>query len=90
MGLVGQYAYNLADARHTEEVLAPQNRPSLLDRAFDSKWNPVKRLTDEEYESMLNSKLLAVNAELAITNEEIEKLEKGQLLRGSEQKSLEK
>jgi hypothetical protein len=90
MGMGGQYAYNLADARHTEEVLAPQNRPSLLDRVFESKWNPVKRLTDEEYESMLNSKLLAVKAELAITNEEIEKLEKGQLVGSLEQKGLEK
>ncbi|KAA8899768.1 hypothetical protein FN846DRAFT_959998 [Sphaerosporella brunnea] len=85
MGMGGQYAYNAADARHTEEMLEPQvERSNFLDRAFASKWNPVKKLTDEEYVSMLRSKLLAVEAELAITNEEIEKLEKSQR-RNSEQ-----
>jgi hypothetical protein len=77
----------MADERHTQEVLESSHRleengVSFTDRAFRSKWNPIKKLTDEEYEAMLNGKLLAVEAELAITNEEIEKLERRQ--RGSE------
>lgn len=78
VGFGGQYAYNVVDARHTEEVIAPKvdvKRANLLDRTFNSGWNPVKKLTDEEYETMLNGKLLAVEAELAITNEEIGKVE---------------
>lgn len=79
VGLGGQYAYNVADAWHTRGVLEASqitNRPSLLDRAFRSQWNPIKKLSDEEYERLLNDKLLAVEAGLAIANEEIEKLEK--------------
>lgn len=79
VGLGGQYAYNVADAWHTRDVLEASqmtNRPSLLDRAFRSRWNPIKKLSNEEYERLLNGKLLAVEVELAIVDEEIEKLEK--------------
>lgn len=78
LGLGGQFAYNTADARHTEEITSatPAPKISLLDRTFRSKWNPIKKLTNAEYEEMLNGKLLALDAEIAITNEEIEKLEK--------------
>ncbi|KAF8243239.1 hypothetical protein K440DRAFT_613834 [Wilcoxina mikolae CBS 423.85] len=81
LGIGGQYAYNVADQRHTQEVLGSSHMPeekgaSFTDRAFRSKWNPIKKLTDEEYGAMLNGKLLAIEAELAITNEEIEKLER--------------
>ncbi|KAI5845914.1 hypothetical protein BZA05DRAFT_407309 [Tricharina praecox] len=75
VGLGGQYGYNIADARHTEEAFAPPKVKvktiSLLDRTFNSRWNPIKKLSDQEYAAMLDGKLLAVEAELAITNEEI-------------------
>lgn len=80
VGLGGQYVYNVADARHTQEVIEKQENPepseSILDRAIRSKWSPVKRLTRKEYAGMLKEKLLAVEADIAITNEEIEKLER--------------
>ncbi|RPA93555.1 hypothetical protein L873DRAFT_1704659 [Choiromyces venosus 120613-1] len=80
VGLGGQYAYNVADARHTREVIEklenPEPKESILDRAIRSKWSPVKRLTKKEYADMLKEKLLAVEADIAITNEEIEKLER--------------
>lgn len=41
-----------------------------------SKWSPVTRLTTEEYENMLKEKLLVLEAELALANEEIEGLER--------------
>jgi hypothetical protein len=41
-----------------------------------SKWSPVRRLTTKEYGVMLREKLLALEADIAITNEEIEKLER--------------
>lgn len=74
----------MADARHTQDVVETAQRgpqakgPSMLDQMFRSKWNPIKKLTDEEYERMLRGKLLAVDAELAITNEAIDELEKAE------------
>lgn len=41
-----------------------------------SRWSPVTRLTTEEYENMLKEKLLVLQADLSLANEEIEKLEK--------------
>lgn len=80
VGLAGQYVYDAADSRHTEELAQPQVKPeekgpSLLDRAFRSEWSPVKKLTDDEYADMLGEKLLAVEAEIAVTDEEIQQLE---------------
>lgn len=48
----------------------------MFDRVMRSKWSPVRRLTTKEYGDMLREKLLALDAEIAITNEEIEKLER--------------
>ncbi|PUU76553.1 hypothetical protein B9Z19DRAFT_1102308 [Tuber borchii] len=80
VGLGGQYVYNVADARHTREAIEklenPEPNESILDRAIRSKWSPVKRLTRKEYAGMLKEKLLAVEADIAIANEEIEKLER--------------
>lgn len=41
-----------------------------------SRWSPVTRLTTEEYEKILQEKLLALEADLAIANGEICRLEK--------------
>ena len=82
--------YNVADARHTQSVISGANKAvedntsSLWKRALRSKWSPVKRLTNEEYEKMLMGKLLAVEAEIAITNEEIDKLENVQRMSDKE------
>jgi hypothetical protein len=79
VGLGGQYAYNVADARHSRRLMEEQRsgpQQGVLDRAMRSRWSPVKRLTPEEYEDMLREKLLAVEASIAIADEEIEKLER--------------
>ena len=70
-GATGQALYNVVDARKSrlvESVEKPKN--SWL----DSKWSPVKVLTDTEYENMLQEKLLRVNAEIALIDENIEAL----------------
>lgn len=70
-GVGGQSLYDLADARHT----AAKTNDSTEGRSWlDSKWSPVKLLTDDEYEKMLQEKLLRVNAEIALVEESIEKL----------------
>jgi hypothetical protein len=93
IGFGGQYGYNIADDRHRRDNIKShaENREScdisssLVEGVFRSKWSPIKKLTDEEYETMLKGKLLAIEAEIAITIEEINKLEEKKL----EEKKLE-
>ena len=78
-GLLGQSIYNSLDAQHTKELqLAshdgkPASSP-FWRRVANSKWSPMKVLTDEEYEKMLRERLLRVNAEIVLVDENIEKL----------------
>ena len=46
----------------------------MLERLANSRWSPVKILSDEEYENMLQEKLLRVEAEIAVLDEHIENL----------------
>lgn len=79
-GLLGQTIYNSMDAQHTQELrLAATEGQKEADstiwrRVADSKWSPMKVLSDEEYENMLREKLLRVNAEIALVDESIERL----------------
>ncbi|CAJ2506084.1 Uu.00g002140.m01.CDS01 [Anthostomella pinea] len=41
---------------------------------FDSKWSPMQRLSDEDYEEKLSEKLLRLRAEIAIIDDNIEAL----------------
>lgn len=54
------------------------NTPSkpILQRLADSKWIPLKTLSDDEYRGILGEKLLSIEAEIAIIDEKIEELEK--------------
>lgn len=75
-GAVGQTIYNVADARHTVANSESNFNPGKGKTWLDSKWSPVKVLTDDEYETMLQEKLLRVNAEIALVDESIELLKK--------------
>jgi hypothetical protein len=54
------------------------NTPSkpILQRLADSKWIPLKTLSDDEYRDILSEKLLSIEAEIAIIDEKIEELER--------------
>lgn len=41
---------------------------------LDSKWSPMKRLSDKDYEEKLEEKILRINAEIAIIDENIASL----------------
>lgn len=41
---------------------------------FDSKWSPLKKLSDAEYVDMMGEKILRVEADIALIDEHIEKL----------------
>ena len=42
----------------------------------DSKWIPLRTLSDQEYRGMLGEKLLSIEAEIALIDDKIEELEK--------------
>lgn len=42
----------------------------------ESKWIPLRSLSDQEYREMLSEKLLSIEAEIALLDDKIEELEK--------------
>jgi hypothetical protein len=48
----------------------------LVQRLAESKWIPLRTLSDEEYRGMLGEKLLSVEAEIALLDDKIAELEK--------------
>lgn len=67
------------DARHTNErQLAHDDnrtpRKSFWQRVADSKYSPMKVLSDKDYEKVLKEKLIRVEAEIALIDEDIAKL----------------
>ncbi|KAH8806365.1 hypothetical protein F5882DRAFT_391836 [Hyaloscypha sp. PMI_1271] len=71
-GATGQAIYNWADARNSEVV--ERGKSGKKNSILNSKWSPMKVLSDSEYENMLREKLLRVNAQIALVNENIEAL----------------
>lgn len=71
-GAAGQAVYNMADARNSELSQSPEK--DLKDSWLNSKWSPMKVLSDVEYEAMLQEKLLRINAQIALVDESIEAL----------------
>ncbi|KAH7384161.1 hypothetical protein DE146DRAFT_217393 [Phaeosphaeria sp. MPI-PUGE-AT-0046c] len=80
-GWSGQHGYNFLDKRNSAELqeqAQPDYEPkgTLMQRIAKSKWSPMSILTDEQYEAMLQEKLLKVEAEIAIIDERIEGVKK--------------
>ena len=73
LGLAGQVAVDVA-APKIEESRKQSNGPGLIERIASSKWSPMTRLSDEEYERMLKERLLRVEAEIALVDEDIAKV----------------
>lgn len=61
--------------------LAQANTPSkpFLERMAQSKWIPLKSLSDDEYRGILGEKLLSIEAEIALIDDKIEELERAKL-----------
>ncbi|KAI9758648.1 MAG: hypothetical protein M4579_002959 [Chaenotheca gracillima] len=79
VGLVGQATYSHVKADTIDSGGAkPQHKNPIWVRLLSSKWSPTKVLTDEEYEAILQEKLLRVNADIAIVDENIRNLVKEQ------------
>lgn len=78
-GYVGQTIYNKLDARYSEQVAVENQKEKEEKKGFwnkvaDMEWSPMKKLSDEEYGNMLKERLLRVEADIALVDEELEKL----------------
>ena len=75
-----QFLYNLGDAQHTASILAPrkEHREGMFERMLGAKNSPIKKLSNEEYKDMMREKMFGLEADIAIVDEEIEKLKRRQ------------
>lgn len=73
LGFASQSLYSRLDERKSGSLESTQEKP-LWHRIADMKWSPMKVLTDEEYGEMLMEKLIKVEADIAILDEDVEKL----------------
>lgn len=73
LGYVGQKSYNAIDTWQMEQPDAP-SKP-IIQRMADSKWIPLKSLSDDDYRRILNEKMLSIEAEIALVDEKIGELE---------------
>jgi hypothetical protein len=78
-GLVGQYGFNVL----SDMSAANAGKGSLLQQFSEMKWSPLKPLSNQDYERMLNEKLLSTEAEIAIIDERISALKSSQEARPS-------
>lgn len=67
VGAGGQYAYNAYTRTADSRAEKKANKKSWL----DSKWSPLTPLTDKQYESLLEEKILRIDAEIAIIDDNI-------------------
>jgi hypothetical protein len=51
----------------------------------ESKWIPLKSLSDDEYRHILSEKLLSVEAEIALIDDKIEELERDKIAESKKQ-----
>ena len=83
-GYVGQTVYNALDARHSEQVASDaqaeaegkknDGKPFWVKLA-GMKWSPMTVLSHQDYADILKEKLLRVDAEIALLDEEVERLQ---------------
>jgi hypothetical protein len=72
-GAAGQVVYTRAMTRSTDSPpIAASNSEAFS--WMNSKWSPVKVLSDTEYKKMLQEKLLRVNVEIALVDDSIKDL----------------
>ena len=82
-GYIGQRTYNALDARHSAKVAIEvqaaaegktKDKKRFWERIAEMKWSPLKAVSDEDYGNMLKEKLLRIETEIALVDEEMERL----------------
>ncbi|CAG7954750.1 unnamed protein product [Penicillium nalgiovense] len=84
LGYCGQRVFNRVDAWQMEN--AHKTSKPLMQRMAESKWVPLRTLSDQEYREMLSEKLLSIDAELALLDDKIQELEKSRPIPASSSK----
>jgi len=84
LGYCGQSIFNGVDAWQLAN--ANTTRKPFMQRMADSKWIPLRSLSDQEYRGMLSEKLLSIEAEIALLDDKIEELEKSRPAPASDSK----
>lgn len=81
IGFVGQYGYDRLDASHTAAIELDSSgsirKLPLLHRITNSRWSPMKLLSDGEYEAILKERLVRVETDIALIEEDMDKLRRG-------------
>ncbi|KAH8725766.1 hypothetical protein GQ44DRAFT_706492 [Phaeosphaeriaceae sp. PMI808] len=84
-GWTGQHGYNFLDKRNSQGIREQielresgedTRKETFMHKIAKSKWSPMSVLTDEQYEGMLQEKLLRVEADIAIIDEKIDEFRK--------------
>lgn len=71
-GYLGQTGFNMLDDQHTAAIVSDaEPTEPLWRRAVRSRFSPVTLLSDEEYKEVLEKKLLRVDAEIAVLDDDI-------------------
>ena len=82
-GYLGQAIYDALDARHSKQVASDMQAAAegktkdgkrFWERIAEMKWSPLTAVSDEDYGNMLKEKLLRVEADIALVDEEVERL----------------
>ena len=78
-GFTGQHLYQIVDASRltSTEVDTPKSSSpgqNLWYRVAGHKWAPVKFLNHEQHERILKEKMLAIDAEIAMIDEDMQEL----------------
>lgn len=74
-GFLVQNAKNVVDRRRYAAVPSDEPSKSMTDRFLESSWSPVRRISDEEYRGRLDEQLIRIEADIALVDERIAKLE---------------
>lgn len=74
LGAGGQGIVNSVEARRSRETHGDSSEPAEAKPGFIARWSPLKPLSDEKYLAILQDKVLRVDAEVALIDEEVQRL----------------
>lgn len=87
MGYLGQTGFNIAESWHQENAGKEAAKPkSILERMAESKWIPLRALSDDDFRDILREKVLSIEVEIALLDDKIRILEEERAAAASMQK----
>ncbi|KAL1965744.1 hypothetical protein VTN77DRAFT_5244 [Rasamsonia byssochlamydoides] len=84
LGYLGQSSWNAIEKWRLES--ANTSTKPILQRIADSKWVPLRSLSDDDFKHILSEKLLSIEAEIAILDEKIQELQQEKMAGNRESK----